>query len=146
MSNASTSKTPMGVQIVDNLLDGGVPKGSSVLIRAHPLADPSTMAIQFLHNHLKNGGIGLFFVNNKSPLSVLEESAMLGMNLKDFKTQGQLYFIDAYSSLFGLRSDEAYSVDELTPRVCPRLFLNRYSECSKKASPSWFIDSLKHVH
>jgi small GTP-binding protein len=139
---ASTQKTPMGVQIVDNLLDGGVSKGSSLLIRAHPLADPSTMVIQFLYNHLKSGGVGLFFVNNKSPLSVLEESAKLDMNLKGFKAQGQLFFIDAYSSLFGLKSDEAYSVDDQNPTSISKVVSQSLLECSKKGKVLMIYDSL----
>jgi KaiC/GvpD/RAD55 family RecA-like ATPase len=64
-SHASSYRVPSGVPIVDSLLDGGIARGSSVLLRGHPLVDISTMAIQFLYHRLKNGDIGLYFVNNK---------------------------------------------------------------------------------
>ena len=136
-------KIPTGVPIVDRLLDGGMLMGSSVLLRAHPLADPSTMAIQFLYNRLKNGGIGIYFVNNKPPTCVVEESAALGMSVEDFKRQGKLFFIDAYSALFGLKSDEAYSVDDLTnPALTSKVILQAISECSKKGKVFLIYDAL----
>lgn len=136
-------KIPTGVPIVDRLLDGGMLKGSSVLLRAHPLADPSTMAIQFLYNRLKNGGIGIYFVNNKPPTCVIEESAALGLSVEDFKRQGKLFFIDAYSALFGLKSDEAYSVDDLTnPALTSKVILQAISECSKKGKVFLIYDAL----
>jgi KaiC/GvpD/RAD55 family RecA-like ATPase len=46
----SSEKTETGIKIIDQLLEGGVPRGSSVLIRTNPLSDPSTVAIQLLRN------------------------------------------------------------------------------------------------
>jgi len=139
----SNEKIPTGVPIVDHLLEGGVSKGSSVLLRAHPLADPSTMAIQFLHHRLKSGGVGVFFVNNKPPGAVIEESVALGLSLKDFKHQGRLFFIDAYSTLFGLRSDEEYWVEDLTnPASVSSVVSRALSECSKKGNVFLVYDSL----
>ncbi len=140
---ASDGKVPTGVPIVDKLLDGGIPKGSSVLLRAHPLADPSTMAIQFLHNRLKNGSVSIYFVNNKSPISVIEESDALGLSVAEFKRQGKLAFIDCYSALFGLQSNEAYAVEDVTdPASVSKVILQAVSECSKKGKVFLIYDSL----
>ncbi|MCW4009694.1 MAG: GTP-binding protein [Candidatus Bathyarchaeota archaeon] len=142
-SNGQTTKVPTGISIVDTLLDGGMPNGDSFLIRAHPLADPLSMVIEFLHNQLKNGGVGVFLVNNKSPASVLEESAILKMGLRDFKRNGQLFFIDAYSALFGLRSNEAYFVeDPNNPVSVSKVVAQALSECSKKGKVFFVYDSL----
>ena len=142
-TDASNGKIPTGIPIVDNLLGGGMHKGSSVLLRAHPLADPSTMAIQFIHHHLKTGGIGVFFVNNKSPESVLEESETLEMGLNVFKRNSQLFFIDAYSTLFGLRSQETYAVeDSENPASVSKVISQALFECSKKGKVFLVYDSL----
>ncbi|MCW4018280.1 MAG: ADP-ribosylation factor-like protein [Candidatus Bathyarchaeota archaeon] len=140
---AQNGKVTTGVPIVDNLLSGGMPKGSSILIRAHPLADPQTMAIQFLHHQLENGGIGIYFVNNKAPTCTLEEAANINMDLIRFKQKGQLFFIDAYSRLFGLESNQEYSVeapsdlDSVSKAVSKALF-----ECSRKGKVFLVYDSL----
>lgn len=104
-------KIPTGIPIIDDLFSGGVPRGSSVLMRAHPFVDASIVATQFLHYRLRHGDIGLYFVNNKSPLSVIEESNSYGLNLDMFKSEGRLTFIDAYSGLFGMKSEEEFQVN-----------------------------------
>jgi small GTP-binding protein len=139
----SNSKISTGVPIVDNLLDGGMQKGSSMLIKAHPLADPLTMAIQFLHNRLKNGAIGLYFVNNKPPITVIEESNTCGLSLEAFKNGGQLFFIDAYSGLFGCESSETYSVDNVSNAdAVSKVVSSAISECSKKGKVFLVYDAL----
>lgn len=142
-NNLSSQKIPTGIPVVDTLLSGGIPKGSEVLLRAHPLADPSTMAIQFLYNRLKSDCIGVYFVNNKSPASVIEESTALGLSLEKFKRENKLFFIDAYSALFGLRSEEAYAVNDTTsPVAVSKVLLQAISECSKKGRVFLVYDSL----
>ena len=78
-------KIATGVPIIDDLFHGGVSRGSSVLLRAHPLVDISIVAMQFLHFRLENGDIGVYFVNNKSPLSVIEEFNSIGLSIEKFK-------------------------------------------------------------
>jgi small GTP-binding protein len=140
---ASNDKISTGIPIVDNLLEGGMQKGSSVLIRAHPLADPLTMAIQFLHNRLKNGAIGLYFVNNKPPTTVIEESTASGLSLEPFKRDEKLFFIDAYSGLFGCESNEAYSVENISSAsAMSKVVSSAIAECAKKGKVFLVYDAL----
>jgi small GTP-binding protein len=139
----ANGKVPTGVPIVDNLLDGGMQKGSLILIKAHPLADPLTMAIQFLHNRLKEGDVGLYFVNNKAPAAVLEEAHTSGLSLEEFKRTKKLFFIDAYSVLFGCKSPEPYFVDNSTSATAVSSALSTaLSECSKKGKVFLIYDAL----
>ncbi len=139
----ANEKVPTGVPIIDTLLDGGVKKGSTVLIKAHPLADPVTMAVQFLHNRLDEGSIGLYFVNNKSPASVLAEAHAAGLSLEEFKRNGRLYFIDAYSALFGCKSSEPYFVENAASTSSVSTALSAaLSQCSKKGKVFLIYDAL----
>src|SRR5512137_2715658 len=97
----SSEKMQTGIKIIDKLREGGIPSGSSVLIRTNPLSDPATLAIQLLRNRLKEGDIGIYFISNKSSASVIDESITMGMSLAEYKQQNRLVFIDGYSSLFG---------------------------------------------
>jgi small GTP-binding protein len=139
----SSEKTQTGITIIDQLLEGGIPRGSSVLIRTNPLSDPTSIAIQFLRNRLKNGDIGVYFVSNKSAASVIDESASLGMSLAEYKQQNRLFFIDGYSALFGLKSEEAYAVDNISDynSVCSVVTKALY-ECGKKGNVFLIYDSL----
>ncbi|MCW4000764.1 MAG: ADP-ribosylation factor-like protein [Candidatus Bathyarchaeota archaeon] len=139
----SNEKTQTGINIVDQLLDGGIPRGSSVLIRTNPLSDPSTIAIQLLRNRLRSGDIGVYFVSNKSANAVIDESVSLGMSLAEYKQQNRLFFIDGYSALFGLNSEEAYAVDNSYD--CNSVFsvvTKALYECGRKGKVFFIYDSL----
>jgi len=142
-TSLSSEKTETGIKIIDQLLEGGVPRGSSVLIRTNPLSDPSTVAIQLLRNRLRNGDIGLYFVSNKSAASVIDESVASGMSLTEYKQQNRLFFIDGYSALFGLKSDEAYAVDNIYDSTAVFSVVTKaLYECCKKGKVVLIYDSL----
>lgn len=107
----SKSRVSTGIRIMDELFQGGMVRGSSILLRAHPLVDVLSPALQLMHFRLEQGDMGLYFVNNKSPLSVVEESASVGLSVRRFKSEGKLDFVDTYSGLFGLRSAERFYVE-----------------------------------
>lgn len=139
----SSDKTSTGITIIDQLLEGGIPRGSSVLIRTNPLSDPSAVAIQLLWNRLRNGDIGVYFVSNKSANSVIEESASSGMNLAEYKQQNRLFFIDGYSALFGLKSEEAYAVEDIYDHAAVFSAVTKaLYECCKKGKVFLIYDSL----
>jgi len=65
------------------------------------------------------------------------------MNLADFKKQGRLFFIDAYSAIFGLTSTEAYAIkDCANPASVSETFSQALAECSKKGKVFLVYDSL----
>ena len=136
-------KIALGVPIIDDLFDGGVPRGSSILLRAHPLVDVSIVALNLLHFRLEQGDTGLYFVNNKSSLSVVEESKSIGLSFQKFKSEGSLTFIDAYSGLFGLKSDEEFQVNTPTDPVLTSEVVNEaLVEKSKTGKVFLVYDSL----
>lgn len=133
----------MGVPIVDSLLGGGVSRGSSVLLRTHPLVDGSTLTLQFLYHRLESGDIGLYLVNNKSVASVVEESNSIGLSLENFVKQGKLIFVDAYSGLFGMKSNAKYSIDSLSdPTSISKVVSQALAECSMRGRVFLVYDAL----
>lgn len=137
------TKITTGVPSIDDLFEGGVARGSSVLMRAHPLVDVSIVAIQFLHLRLEDGDIGLYFVSNKSPLSVVEESTSIGLSVEKFKSEGSLAFIDAYSGLFGMKSDEEFSINTpADPVLTSKVVTEALVKKSKLGKVSLVFDSL----
>jgi uncharacterized protein len=139
----SNDKMPTGIRIIDQLLEGGIQRGSSVLIRTNPLSDPSIVAIQLLWNRLKDGDIGVYFVSNKSAMSVIEESVSSGMSLAEYKQQNRLFFIDGYSALFGLKSEEAYAVDNISDHAeVINAITKALYDCCKKGKVFLIYDSL----
>jgi KaiC/GvpD/RAD55 family RecA-like ATPase len=139
----SGTRVSTGVPIADDLLGGGVARGSPVLVRAHPLVDVFKLGVQFLRFRLEQGDLGLYFVNNKPPTSVVEESDSIGQGLGKFKSKGKLAFIDGYSGLFGFESNESFSVDRpMEPRNISDVVSRAIMEKSKQGKVVLVLDSL----
>lgn len=105
------AKISTGVGIIDELLEGGVERGSSTLVRASPFVDVAMAGIQFAHHYLECGDEVIYFVNNRSPASVIEEADAFGFEMRSKLGKG-LSFIDAYSKLFGIQSSEDFFVED----------------------------------
>ena len=103
-----------GIKILDDLLKGGIERGSSVLLRSSPFVDVDPIAQQWLYNRLNEGDQSIYFVNNKAPETVMEEMETYGWPAKTFKEKGNLTFIDAYTGILGLKSPEAFRVEDPT--------------------------------
>jgi len=105
------SKVPTGITIADDLLGGGIERGGALLFRGSPLVDVTMVTIQALYNRLRDGDVGIYFTNAKSPSCVMEEADGAGISLRRFKDEGRLSFIDAFSGIFGMKSEEEYHVE-----------------------------------
>jgi KaiC/GvpD/RAD55 family RecA-like ATPase len=74
-----TEKTPTGIDGLDEMLEGGIPKGYTILVAGGPGAGKSTFAMQFLTNGVDQYGENGIYVT-------LEERA--GDMIKNFSSYG----------------------------------------------------------
>ncbi len=89
-------KTATGITGLDDILNGGIPKGRVVLITGGPGAGKSILCTQFLVNGIKKyreNGVFVFLGENRQHF--YEEMAALGMNLAELEMQGTLACLDA---------------------------------------------------
>ncbi|VVC03750.1 GTP-binding protein EngB [Candidatus Burarchaeum australiense] len=98
---------PTGIEKLDELMGGGLEKGSSALIHMTPGLDGSTFAQQMLLEGLKKGLDGIYVVNNKAPESVLDATAQLNWRSELFK---KVKFVDCFSATLGQASEQKYVV------------------------------------
>jgi len=94
-----------GLDRVDIMLSGGVPRGSIVLIEevSEELSSfPSGyLCSKFLYEGLRNGETGVLILTEHIPSWYLAETASLGLDLRSHKSSGLLKIIDAFTSLSG---------------------------------------------
>lgn len=103
-------KFKTGIPLLDEILEGGLETGSSMLIWSKPFTEATPFAYQLCYQWLIQGFTALYFVNNKRPDIVLEDASRYGWNLYKFKDEGRLAFIDAYTGFMGILSEEKYMV------------------------------------
>jgi small GTP-binding protein len=135
-----------GIKVVDDLFQGGIRRGDSLLLRAHPFLDVNPLAMQISYQRLVEGDSVLYYVNNKSPSAVIEESEILGFDFLKYRSSGDLCFIDGFSGLFGLESEEKYFVDlPNDPVSVSEVVSNALTDNSELGKFLFVVDSLNTV-
>ncbi|MHA1667057.1 MAG: ATPase domain-containing protein [Candidatus Heimdallarchaeaceae archaeon] len=111
-----------GIEGLDRILGGGLPKGRTILVSGPAGAGKSTFGVQFLYHGIVSGGeSGIFVSFDEHPAHVREECLNFGWNLKDLERDNLLVLIDGFSPRAGVSSDETYQtpvdVDELITQL-----------------------------
>ncbi len=99
-----------GIPKLDDFLDGGIPKGKSLVYYNQPGIEGEVFGLQTIYSTLKSGGTGVFIVSSTMPDIVKGEFTEFGWDIAPFKDR--LFFVDAYSPLIGAPSKERYVVSQ----------------------------------
>src|SRR3989454_12789401 len=99
--------------MVDSLLPDGYPSSSVVIVMGDPATGKTTLLIQLVVEALKKGRNVVYATLDDFPDSIRESMKLMGVNPRDYEVEGRrkLVFIDCYSFLVGVRSQEQYSED-----------------------------------
>ena len=88
-------RVPTGISGLDELIEGGLPKGRTTLICGGPGAGKTTFAIEFLYNGIKKfGERGMFVTLSDDPKYVKQEMLRFGWNLEELEKQEKLVILD----------------------------------------------------
>jgi KaiC/GvpD/RAD55 family RecA-like ATPase len=86
---------PSGVPGLDELISGGIPSGSVVLVKGSPGSGKTILASQFLYEGIKRFGEAGIFVSFEVPkIELIKQAKQLHMDLSAFDGK-QFEFIDA---------------------------------------------------
>ena len=97
-----TERVPTGILGLDHLLEGGLPKGRSILVTGEPGTGKTIFALQFLVDGLKRGERGIYVTADESPMDVLEQAASLGWDLEPRVDAKELAILNAGTYLSSL--------------------------------------------
>jgi circadian clock protein KaiC len=97
-----TERVPTGIEGLDQTIEGGLPKGRSVLVTGEPGTGKTIFALQFLYEGLKRGEKCMFVTADEGPMDVLEQAASLGWDLERYTDNKELSILNAGTYLSSL--------------------------------------------
>ncbi len=81
---------PTGVEGLDSLMEGGYPKGKSILVTGPPGSGKTILGLHFLHRSCQDGKKCIFVLTRELTEDVLAQAHGLKLDLEPFLESGQL--------------------------------------------------------
>lgn len=101
-------KVKTGNPRLDDLLLGGIPFGSNVLIHGPPFIGKEVMVNQFIAEGLKKGIPAIWILTDKGPNDVREEMKYVMSGYEEYERLGLVRYVDSYSRSMGDTSQDPY--------------------------------------
>ncbi|KKG14737.1 resolvase [Methanosarcina sp. 2.H.T.1A.6] len=109
MENLST-----GVEGLDLLMDGGYPKGKSILVTGPPGSGKTILGIHFLHRSCQEGKKCILILTRELTEDILTQARGLNLNLEPFLENGQL----SIRNIFEDKINKLKSVSKFGKGLC----------------------------
>ena len=135
----------------DEVIEGGFPDGSIILLLGDPGTGVDAFAQQILYRNALRGGKAAYFTIERSPRDVKEDMAVFGWNLDQLENAGSWAFVDAYTSrLIGYykKMGEEYRETQIgTSMAEPGALSTLRNELTRRVNEKrWtVIDTLSHL-
>jgi len=94
--NSVNSRAPTGIDRLDEILKGGIPVPSLVLLIGDVGTGKSVICQQFLYKQALMGYDSVYFCIDHPPEDVKENMASLGWNIEDLEEDGLISFVDLF--------------------------------------------------
>ncbi len=109
MLEVKQEKIKTGTVRLDDLLLGGIPFGSNVLVYGPPFTGKEVLISVFMAEGLKKGIPALWILTEKSPKEIREEMTFVVSGYEEYEKLGLVRYVDAYSRSMGDDSTDPYT-------------------------------------
>jgi len=92
-----------GIDRLDELLKGGIPEKSNVLVYANPFIGKDILLKSFALDGLRKGDGIIFVLTDKSFADMKEEMTKIDSKYPEYEEEGAIRYIDAYSPTVELK-------------------------------------------
>jgi KaiC/GvpD/RAD55 family RecA-like ATPase len=112
----TVAKVKTGSARLDDLLLGGIPFGSNVLVHGPPFIGKEIMIGQFVGDGLKKGVPCIMVITDKTPKDIRDEMRNIVSGYEEYEKLGLVHYIDTYSRAMGEVTNDPYTtyIDEPT--------------------------------
>ena len=100
-SEIKERKVKTGTRRLDDLLYGGLPIGSNVLIYGPPYSKKEVLIYTFIAEGLKKGIPAIWILTDKTAIEIREEMSFVLPTYEQYEKMNLIYYIDAYSRTIG---------------------------------------------
>ncbi|HEY3420549.1 MAG TPA: ATPase domain-containing protein [Methanomassiliicoccales archaeon] len=113
---ATQAKVKTGNTRLDDLLLGGIPFGSNIMVHGPPFVGKEVMVNSFVAEGLKKGIPALWVITDKTPKDIREEMKFVLSGYDEYERKGLVRYIDAFSRSMGDESKDEFTtyIDEPT--------------------------------
>src|SRR4051812_43720450 len=95
LRNKPTAKASTGIQGLDEMTGGGLPRGRTTMLIGGPGSGKTILGLQFLVNGARNHNEpGIFVAFEETPKYIMSNAGAFGWNLAQLEGK-KLFFIDA---------------------------------------------------
>jgi len=109
-SERDVDKVSLGVRRLDDMLYGGLPLNSNIMIYGPPFTGKLVLIHLFIADALKKGVPCIYILTDKTPPEIRDSLSMVLPKAQAYERKGLLHFIDAYSVSMGIEADEPNTV------------------------------------
>ena len=95
-------RVPTGVPGLDPLIEGGFPKGRSILVTGEPGTGKTIFSLQFLAEGLARGEKGIYVAADEPPFDIVEQAASMGWDFEKHIEDKNLAILNAGTYLTSL--------------------------------------------
>ncbi len=93
-----------GISGLDALIEGGFPKGFTILIAGNPGTGKTVLTSHFLYNGLIKNENGLYVSFSEADYSFYKNTERFGMKFREFQKQNRVFFFRFFSRYTGRNS------------------------------------------
>lgn len=116
-----------GIPGFDEIIGGGIPERSVILLSGIAGTGKTTFAFQFLLEGLKSDENGIYVALEEHPIQVRKNIEDFGWNVKEFEEKKKIAFVDAFTSAIGkVKEYEKFMVQDISD-------INEFTEVLKNA-------------
>ncbi len=102
-------KVKTGTTRLDDLLLGGIPFGSNVLIYGPPFTGKEVLMNSFIADGLKKGVPAIWVITEKSAKEIRDEMMFVISGYEEYEKRGLVRYVDTYSRSMGDESQDEYT-------------------------------------